>query len=324
MRIIVTGGLGFIGTNLVEFLLSQSHEVLCLDKNSYASNYEYHLLLAQSNSQYSIQILDLSTSEELEKIVTSFKPNIVFHLAAESHVDRSIESPGDFIQSNIVGTYNLLEAIRKQKNSQTKLIHVSTDEVFGSHEHLKFTETTRYDPSSPYSASKAASDHLVRAWSKTYNLCVNITNCSNNFGPFQHKEKLIPKAIRCLIERKEIPIYGTGENIRDWLFVLDHVNGLYEIANNGKENQSYNIGSSNEVTNISIIRQICNVYDQLTGTKNSESLISFVSDRPGHDFRYSIDATKLMRETTWKPQSSFTEALRKTIDWYIKNPTYLN
>ena len=323
MKIIITGGLGFIGTNLVEFLLSSSHEVLCLDKNSYASNYEYHQILSDRNSFYDIEILDLSSSTTLDSIIHNFQPDLVFHLAAESHVDRSIDSPKDFIQSNIIGTYNLLEAIRKNNHSSVKLIHVSTDEVFGSHENHKFTEITRYDPSSPYSASKAAADHLVRAWSRTFNININITNCSNNFGPFQHSEKLIPKVIQCLQERKGIPVYGTGENIRDWLFVQDHVLALYEIATNGVKNESYNIGSSNELSNISIIHYICSIYDQLVGTQNSKDLISFVKDRPGHDFRYSIDASKLIHDTAWRPKSSFETALSQTVEWYLQNPTYL-
>jgi dTDP-glucose 4,6-dehydratase len=323
MKIIVTGGLGFIGTNLVEFLLLQSHEVLCLDKNSYASNFDYHQTLSDGNASYNLEILDLSSSTSIESIIHNFQPDLVFHLAAESHVDRSIDSPDDFIQSNIIGTYNLLEAIRKYNRLSVKLIHVSTDEVFGSHEDHKFTEITRYDPSSPYSASKAAADHLVRAWSRTYDLNINITNCSNNFGPFQHSEKLIPKVIQCLQKRTEIPVYGNGKNIRDWLFVQDHVLALYEIATNGTKNESYNIGSSNEVSNVSIIDHICSIYDRLVGSQGSKELISFVKDRPGHDFRYSIDATKLMHDTSWKPQSSFETALSQTVDWYLQNPTYL-
>lgn len=319
MKIVVTGGLGFIGTNLVNFLLNTNHEISSIDKCSYASNIDYHQELFRKNKNYEILTFDLSDIEKTNLCIKEINPDLIIHLAAESHVDRSIDSSFDFIKSNIIGTYSILEAFRNLENNDAKLVHVSTDEVFGSIEKGKFEELTRYDPSSPYSASKASSDHLVRAWNRTYGLNINITNCSNNFGPFQHKEKLIPKVIECLINRDKIPIYGNGKNVRDWLFVEDHVQALWKVCQFGQKGESYNIGGSSELSNIDIVTKLCNIYDKLCGTSNSSNLINYVSDRPGHDFRYAIDSSKIQKDLDWQPSSNFSSLLEKTLSWFLKN-----
>lgn len=319
MKIIVTGGMGFIGTNLINFLSNTEHEVSCLDKCSYASNIEHHEILAKNNKNYDLLKFNLSDIERTNLCIEEINPDLIIHLAAESHVDRSIDSSFDFIESNIVGTYSILEAFRNLENKNAKLVHVSTDEVFGSAELGQFHELTRYDPSSPYSASKASSDHLARAWHRTYGLNINITNCSNNFGPFQHQEKLIPKVIDCLINRDEIPIYGNGKNVRDWLFVEDHVQALWKVSQFGKKGESYNIGGSYELSNIDLVSKLCGIYDKLCGTLNSSDLISYVSDRPGHDFRYAIDSSKIQKDLDWQPSSNFDSLLEKTLSWFLNN-----
>lgn len=318
MKVLVTGGMGFIGTNLINLLLSNDFEVLNLDKCSYASNKIFHEELASKHVNYKLKLLDLVDYGELKNSLSEFKPQIIFHLAAESHVDNSINSPKEFINSNILGTFHLLEAIRELNFEDIKLVHISTDEVFGSTNSEKFSESTKYDPSSPYSASKAASDHLVSAWNKTYGFNANITNCSNNYGPYQHSEKLIPKIIKCILNNEKIPIYGSGDQIRDWLFVQDHVEALWNVAINGKSGETFNIGTNNELTNLALANKICNLFDVITGSTNSRNLITHVEDRLGHDQRYAIDASKIRKSLNWKPKYNFDDSLKTTLTWYLK------
>lgn len=317
MKVLVTGGLGFIGTNLINFLLQKDLEIVSLDKSSYASHYQYHQGLIKKHGNYSVRKLDLCDLNGVTSLMDSFKPNLIFHLAAESHVDNSIDSPGEFIHSNILGTYNLLEVVRKQDNPNIKLIHVSTDEVFGSTLKGKFSENSKYDPSSPYSASKAASDHLVSAWNKTYDINMNITNCSNNYGPFQNKEKLIPKVIWCLLNNIQIPVYGNGSQVRDWLYVEDHVSALWSISQSSLHGETFNIGTNNEISNIELVQKICDIYDVICGAENSKKLITHVKDRLGHDQRYAIDATKIRTRLSWKPNFTFENSIINTVKWYI-------
>lgn len=334
MKILVTGGHGFIGSNLVQYLLNNpDYRIMNIDKLTHGSNLK-NLEKIQDNRHYSFKKLDICNLKEIRDEFFSFAPDAVMHLAAESHVDRSIVDPTDFIQTNIIGTFNLLEVSREyfnKVNSRTfRFLHISTDEVYGdlSPSDNPFNEDNSYLPSSPYSASKASSDHLVRAWNRTYNLPILISNCSNNYGPFQYFEKMIPQVISCCLFGKNIPIYGDGSQIRDWLYVEDHIEALHNILLNGSIGESYNIGGNNEISNLDLVRKICSVLDQqnLQKPKNINSfceLISFVEDRPGHDQRYAIDSSKIMTKLKWKPNHSFEDGIIKTIKWYLANRNYL-
>ena len=331
MRIIVTGGAGFIGSSVIRHIIKNTNdEVLNIDKLTYAGNLE-SLKEIDQNPRYQFQQVDICDASKLEQIFEQFQPDAVMHLAAESHVDRSIDGPSTFIQTNIVGTYTLLEAARKywQRLDEIKKVnfrfhHISTDEVYGDLDGTTdlFTETTPYAPSSPYSASKASSDHLVRAWQRTYGLPTIVTNCSNNYGPYHFPEKLIPLVILNALDSKALPIYGTGNQIRDWLFVEDHARALYQVVTQGSVGETYNIGGHNEKQNIEVVKTICRILDQLRPQNNAqpyENLITFVKDRPGHDLRYAIDASKIENELGWKPLETFETGIRKTIEWYLNN-----
>ena len=331
-RILITGGAGFIGSALIRYIINTtSHEILNIDKLSYSGDLE-SLESVKDNSRYSFKKIDICDSLSLRNVFTNFKPNLVIHLAAESHVDRSISSPMEFIQTNIFGTYTLLEECRYYLNTERsvfnefKFHHVSTDEVYGdlSPADNPFTEKSRYKPSSPYSASKASSDHLVRAWHRTYNLPIVISNSSNNYGPYQFPEKLIPLAIINALEGKNIPIYGNGKQIRDWLFVDDHAKALLKVALNGKSGNTFNIGGNHEMENIKVVKEICAILDELQPPKHLqikkyEDLITFVDDRIGHDTRYAIDTSKISNDLNWLPKETFKTGIKKTITWYLKN-----
>ena len=331
---IVTGGSGFIGTNFIRFMLDNgfADRIINLDKLTYAGNPQ-NLLEYDNDKRYAFAQGDICDQELVQELFILHKPDVVVNFAAESHVDRSIDGPGDFVKTNISGTYVLLqEALRyyrslnNQQQSRFRFHHISTDEVFGSlEEDGFFTEETSYDPSSPYSASKAASDHLVRAWQRTYGLPVIISNCSNNYGPYQFPEKLIPLMIINCLNEKPLPVYGTGENIRDWLFVDDHCDAIHTIIEKGEIAETYNIGGNNEIQNIDIVKTICNLLDNIRPSENLKSyqeLITFVKDRPGHDFRYAIDSSKLQNKLGWTPKETFEMGIRKTIDWYLDNKTW--
>jgi dTDP-glucose 4,6-dehydratase len=330
VRLIVTGGAGFIGSAVVRQIInSKDWSVLNLDKLTYAGNLE-SLTSVEKNPRYQFVRGDICDRKLLKDVFDQFRPTGVMHLAAESHVDRSIDGPGEFIQTNIVGTYCLLEASRSywqglgsDAKDSFRFHHISTDEVYGSlGDSGFFTEDTAYQPNSPYSASKASSDHLVRAWHETYGLPVVTTNCSNNYGPFHFPEKLIPLMILNALEEKPLPVYGKGENIRDWLFVDDHARALMTVFERGKAGETYNIGGHNEMRNIDVVRTICRLLDQHSPRKNGKSyadLITYVKDRPGHDLRYAIDAAKISRELGWKPDETFDSGIQKTVAWYLKN-----
>lgn len=331
--ILVTGGAGFIGSAVIRYLLSETdYRVVNIDKLTYAGNL-MSLPNASDNSNYIFARIDICDENAISNIFNKYKPTYVMHLAAESHVDRSIDGPKEFIQTNIVGTYTLLDVAKKYwsgLNRESKDLfrfhHISTDEVYGdlADSGLLFTEKTAYDPSSPYSASKASSDHLVRAWNRTYGLPVVITNCSNNYGPYHFPEKLIPLIILNALEGKPLPIYGNGSQIRDWLYVEDHARALVEVVLKGKVGETYNIGGHNEKQNIEVVRSICQILNEIildkpNGIKCFADLITFVTDRPGHDLRYAIDATKLFKELGWKPTETFESGIRKTVLWYLDN-----
>jgi dTDP-glucose 4,6-dehydratase len=330
-KIVVTGGAGFIGSAVCRHIIQNTDDkVINVDKLTYAGNL-YSLASIESNERYHFVQADICDTKAIQDIFAEFQPDAVMHLAAESHVDRSIDGPGAFIQTNIVGTYNLLEAARQywatlssENKSSFIFHHISTDEVYGDLHgtHDLFTESTPYAPSSPYSASKASSDHLVRAWGRTFGLPVVITNCSNNYGPYHFPEKLIPLVILNALAAKPLPVYGKGEQVRDWLYVEDHARALYKVVTEGLVGETYNIGGHNEKTNIEVVRTICRLLEQLApekpaGLKHYEDLISFVTDRPGHDKRYAIDAAKIEVELGWVPQESFESGLRKTVQWYL-------
>lgn len=330
-RILVTGGAGFIGSNLVRYLVAEtSHHVANVDKLTYAGNLD-SLSGVSDHSRYQFFQTDICDPDAVHRLYDEFKPDAVMHLAAESHVDRSIDSPGEFIQTNIVGTYNLLQAglnyyrnLEKDRKDHFRFLHVSTDEVYGSLDFKDdpFTETTPYDPHSPYAASKASSDHLARSWGDTFGFPVLVTNCSNNYGPYQFPEKLIPVVILKCLREESIPVYGAGENVRDWLFVEDHCRALYAAITRGQPRETYNIGGNNERSNIDLVRQLCRILDDLSPRKNGEKyeeLITFVTDRPGHDLRYAIDASKIKRELGWEPTETFDSGFRKTVRWYLEN-----
>ena len=320
-NILVTGGLGFIGINLLKFFsLKKNYNILNIDKYTYASND-----LKKSHLNTKTIKIDIAKKNKVFEVFKDFKPDVILNLAAETHVDRSIIKPKSFINSNVIGTFNLLEAMR-YFSPNAKLIHISTDEVFGdlSNSNKSFKETSPYNPSSPYSASKASSDMLVKSWGRTYDLNYVITNCSNNFGPYQNKEKLIPTVIRTILNRQRIPVYGNGNQVRDWLYVFDHCIALNTILNNFKNQETYNIGANNQLKNIDLIKKICFIMDKQIYLKekvkiNSTELISFVKDRPGHDIKYAIDNSKIVRELKWTPKFNIDIALKTTIKWYLHN-----
>jgi dTDP-glucose 4,6-dehydratase len=330
-KILLTGGAGFIGSAVVRHLIhTTSTEVANLDKLTYAGNLE-SLVSAADSPRYHFYQVDICEGAALDAVFAEFQPTAVMHLAAESHVDRSIDGPSDFIQTNIVGTYTLLEATRRYwsalsatEKSAFRFHHISTDEVYGDLERTDdlFSETTPYAPSSPYSASKASSDHLVRAWQRTYGLPVLVTNCSNNYGPYHFPEKLVPHVILNALAGKPLPVYGDGSQIRDWLYVEDHARALVEVVSKGTIGETYNIGGHNEKRNLEVVEAICELLDELVPLEQALSykeLITFVKDRPGHDRRYAIDASKIERELGWVPQETFETGLRKTVQWYLDN-----
>ena len=347
MKILLTGGAGFIGSAVVRHIINNTkNSVINVDKLTYAGNLE-SLVSIESSERYVFEQVDICDRVELDRVFAQYKPDAVMHLAAESHVDRSITGPVDFIQTNIVGTYTLLEATRSYWNTLSedakkafRFHHISTDEVYGDLPHpddiedgrepsankelALFTETTSYEPSSPYSASKASSDHLVRAWLRTYDLPTIVTNCSNNYGPYHFPEKLIPLMILNSLEGKPLPVYGNGMQIRDWLFVEDHARALYKVVTEGKVGETYNIGGHNEKANIDVVKTICSLLEELVpnkpeGVNQYLDLITYVTDRPGHDVRYAIDASKIERQLGWKPEESFESGIRKTVEWYLDN-----
>ena len=328
MLIFVTGGAGFIGSNFLRLLVPRhpEHQFVNVDKLTYAANL-LSLEDIQGAANYRLEKVDIADAAQVAGLFSRHQPDLVVHFAAESHVDRSIVGPGEFVRTNIEGTFQLLEACRQQWKDKPGLFHhVSTDEVYGSLGATGlFTEETRYDPSSPYSASKAASDHLVRAYARTYGMRTRITNCSNNYGPLQFPEKLIPLMILNCLERKPLPVYGKGENVRDWLYVTDHCEAIWRVIQAGKDGETYNIGGHNEVRNIDVVQRICRTVAKETGAGESEmlGLISFVQDRPGHDLRYAIDATKIKRELGWAPRETFETGLEKTVRWYIQSSEWV-
>ena len=337
-NILITGGAGFIGSALIRYIISNTENtVINIDKLTYAGNLD-SLKSVETNVRYIFKQVDICDSKQIRNIFDKYQPDLVMHLAAESHVDRSIDTPAEFIKTNIFGTYVLLEETRSylsnlgsNKKKKFRFHHISTDEVYGDleHEDKLFTETTSYAPSSPYSASKASSDHLVRAWQRTYKLPTIITNCSNNYGPYQFPEKLIPTIILNSIEGKKIPVYGTGKQIRDWLFVDDHARALLDVAFNGNIGETYNIGGHNELQNIEVVKIICSILDELSPCKlkniyKYEELITFVDDRPGHDTRYAIDASKIEKDLGWTPNENFSSGIKKTVEWYLQNIDWCN
>ncbi|NVK55280.1 MAG: dTDP-glucose 4,6-dehydratase [Alteromonadaceae bacterium] len=339
--IVVTGGAGFIGSAVVRHLINDTaHTVVNLDKLTYAGNLE-SLKEVDSDSRYHFEQVDICDGPAVKRVLDIYQPDIIMHLAAESHVDRSIDGPGEFIQTNVVGTYTLLEQARAyyatltdSKKAAFRFHHISTDEVYGDLPHPDdagvhgelplFTETTAYEPSSPYSASKAASDHLVRAWLRTFKLPTVVTNCSNNYGPYHFPEKLIPLMILNALAGKPLPVYGKGNQIRDWLYVEDHARALVVVATEGKIGETYNIGGHNEKQNIDVVHTICDILDEVKPGKHGSyrSLITTVADRPGHDMRYAIDASKIETELGWTPQETFESGIRKTVQWYLQNTTW--
>lgn len=335
-NILVTGGAGFIGSAVIRYLINETNNnVLNIDKLTYAGNLE-SLETVSNNPRYQFLHADICDKVAMTKAFDDFEPDIVMHLAAESHVDRSIDGPMDFIQTNIIGTYTLLEVARnywqnltEDKKSRFKFHHISTDEVYGDLEGTDdlFTEETSYSPSSPYSASKASSDHLVRAWYRTYGLPVVVTNCSNNYGPYHFPEKLIPLVILNALDGKPLPVYGDGKQIRDWLYVEDHARALYLVATTAKVGETYNIGGHNEKQNIDVVKTICTILDNIKPRTDGQSYtqqITFVKDRPGHDLRYAIDASKIQQELNWQPQETFESGIQKTVEWYLANQDWVN
>ncbi|MEO4085259.1 dTDP-glucose 4,6-dehydratase [Acinetobacter pittii] len=337
MKILITGGAGFIGSAVVRHIIQNTeNEVLNVDKLTYAGNLE-SLISVADNPRYQFSQTDICDRTALDKLFETFQPDAVMHLAAESHVDRSITGPYAFIETNVIGTYQMLEASRAywlglsdEKKAAFRFHHISTDEVYGDLEGTTdlFTETTSYSPSSPYSASKASSDHLVRAWNRTYGLPVLVTNCSNNYGPFHFPEKLIPLMILNALQAKPLPVYGNGQQIRDWLFVEDHARALYTVVSQGVVGETYNIGGHNEKANLDVVYAICDLLEELApnkpeGVAQYKDLITYVKDRPGHDVRYAIDATKIKDELNWVPEESFETGLRKTVEWYLNNKEWV-
>ena len=328
MNILITGGAGFIGSAVVRLAITHGHSVVNLDALTYAASLE-SLASISEHPNYSFVKMNIRDRENLDAVFSKHKPDAVMHLAAESHVDRSIDEPTNFIETNIKGTFNILEASRKHWQEQGcpdefRFHHISTDEVYGSlpsDPNTRFTESTPYDPRSPYSASKASSDHLVRAWRETYGLPIILTNCSNNFGPYQFPEKLIPVVILNALSENPIPIYGNGNNIRDWLYVDDHANALLLVLEKGESGRTYNIGDENERTNLEMVKTVCSILDRLSPRKKGQyaDLITFVQDRPGHDARYAIDPSRIRNELGWQTAGTFEKNLEKTVEWYLNN-----
>jgi dTDP-glucose 4,6-dehydratase len=331
--LLITGGAGFIGSALIRHLIRQTdYAVVNIDKLTYAGNLE-SLSEIEAHPNYDFIQADICDAAKMAEVFSEYQPTGIMHLAAESHVDRSIDGPAEFVQTNLVGTYTMLEAARNywsalqpDQKKAFRFHHISTDEVYGSlGENGLFTETTAYQPNSPYSATKAGSDHLVRAWHHTYGLPVVLTNCSNNYGPYQFPEKLIPLMINNALAGKALPVYGNGQNIRDWLYVDDHVEALQLVLEKGKLGESYNIGGFNEHTNLDVVYTLCEILDDLlpdSDYKPHKDLIHFVTDRPGHDLRYAIDATKIQKELGWQPRETFESGLRKTVEWYLDNRSW--
>lgn len=339
MKILITGGAGFIGSAVVRHVINNTNdEVINVDKLTYAGNLE-SLLEVSSNPRYTFRQIDICDAQAISDALNEFQPDAIMHLAAESHVDRSITGPAEFVQTNVVGTYTLLEASRQywsalpeERKNAFRFHHISTDEVYGDLPHPDeiagelplFTEDTSYAPSSPYSSTKAASDHLVRAWGRTYKLPVIVTNCSNNYGPYHFPEKLIPLIISNALEGKPLPIYGKGDQIRDWLYVEDHARALYTVVKNAQTGTTYNIGGHNEKKNIDVVMKVCELLDKLRPKATSYSdQITYVQDRPGHDRRYAIDAAKIEKELGWKPVETFETGLEKTVEWYLNNSQWV-
>lgn len=322
-NIIITGGCGFIGTAVIEkFIKSSNYNIIVVDKLSYASN---TYIIDKYSSSLKFYKEDISNRYFLRYLLREYNPIGIINIAAETHVDNSIASPRPFLESNVVGVFELLEAIRAYRDEEKKSVffyQVSTDEVFGDIEEGKFSEISNYNPSSPYSATKAAADHLVRAWNRTYNIKTIISNCSNNYGPHQHTEKLIPLMINRAINDEPMPIYGAGDQIRDWLFVEDHADAIYKIFQFGNSGETFCVGGNNELTNLQVVYKICDIVERLTGLSNRRDLITFVEDRPGHDFRYAIDATRIEEELDWQPKHSFDQGLEKTVQWYLENLSF--
>jgi len=333
MKLLITGGAGFIGSAVIRYIINDTnHSVINIDKLTYAGNLE-SLTSVESDARYVFEQVDICDPAEIKRIFNEYQPDVIMHLAAESHVDRSIDGPGEFIQTNIVGTYILLEQAREywsnldgNKKDNFRFHHVSTDEVYGDLEGADglFTETTPYAPSSPYSATKASSDHLIRAWYRTFGLPTLITNCSNNYGPYQFPEKLIPLIILNALEGKDLPIYGDGKQVRDWLYVDDHARALLHVALNGEIGETYNIGGHNELQNIDVVKTVCSILDELAPSsfdniERYEQLIIYVGDRAGHDVRYAIDATKIADKLNWTPNETFSTGIKKTVQWYLNN-----
>tara|TARA_B100002052_G_scaffold298469_1_gene332041 strand:+ start:1421 stop:2434 length:1014 start_codon:yes stop_codon:yes gene_type:complete len=318
-KILVTGGLGFIGSNLIKLLIKKKYKVLNIDKTTYASNF-YNTKDFSKNKNYKFIKCDINNIKKLKQIINKFKPNVVFNLAAETHVDRSIDGPRNFINSNIIGIFNLLEIIRTFKN-KIKLIHVSTDEVYGDVLKGRSKEDDAYKPSSPYSASKASSDHLVYSYIRTYKIPAMVTNCSNNYGPRQHPEKLIPKLIYNILNNKSLPIYGKGKNSREWLYVDDHCEALIKVCKTGKLGEFYNIGSNYNIDNLTVVNKLLLIAKKKF-KPGKKVKINFVKDRPGHDMRYAIDSSKIKIKLKWKPKTNFMKGLEKTFEWYFNNQKY--
>ena len=323
-KIVVTGGSGFIGSNLVNFLLKKNYFVINIDKLTYSSNKYNQSLLPKK--KYKFFKFDINNKNKLKNVINKYKPVCIFNLAAETHVDRSIDSPISFIHSNILGVFNILEVIKEnnKKNKKIKLVHISTDEVYGDIKTKKTSETFSYNPSSPYSATKAGADHLIKSYVRTYNLPAVISNCCNNYGPYQFPEKLIPKMITNILSNKPLPIYARGLNSREWIFVDDHCEALYQIFKKGKIGESYNVGSNINLKNLNLVKNLLKIFKKKGFKFGKKVKIKFVKDRPGHDFRYSLNSTKIRKKLKWKSRTSLINGLNSTVDWYLKNRKFIN